>query len=65
MRYKMKRLCSLLLLFALCIQSLIGCSSDTDKRSSSNVYVEESVIKEQTIAENTIDEKYLDETYIT
>ena len=67
MRYKMKRLCSLLLVFALCIQSLIGCGSDTDtdKRSSSNVYVEESVIKEQTIAESTIDEKYLDETYIT
>lgn len=67
MRYKMKRLCSLLLVFALCIQSLIGCGSDTDtdKRSSSNVYVEESVIKEQTIAESTIDEKYLDEKYIT
>ena len=65
MRYKMKRLCSLLLVFALCIQSLVGCGSDTDKRSSSNVYVEESVIKEQTIAESTIDEKYLDETYIT
>ena len=55
MRYKMKRLCSLLLVFALCIQSLVGCGSDTDKRSSSNVYVEESVIKEQTIAESTID----------
>lgn len=66
MRYKMKRLCSLLLVFALCIQSLVGCGSDTDKRSSSsNVYVEEGVIKEQIIAESTIDEKYLDESYIT
>lgn len=62
----MKRLCSLLLVFALCIQSLVGCGSDTDKRSSSsNVYVEEGVIKEQIIAESTIDEKYLDESYIT
>ena len=65
MRYKMNRLCSALLVFTICIQSLVGCGSDTDKRSSSNVYVEESVIKEQTIAESTIDEKYLDETYIT
>lgn len=66
MRYKMKRLCSLLLVFALCIQSLIGCGSDTDtdKRSSSNVYVEESVIKEQTIAESTIDENIISEAYI-
>lgn len=66
MGYKMKRLCSLLLVFALCIQSLVGCGSNTDKHSSSsNVYVEEGVIKEQIIAENSIDEKYLDESYIT
>ena len=56
MRYKMKRLCSLLLVFALCIQSLVGCGSNTDKHSSSsNVYVEEGVIKEQIIAETFID----------
>ena len=66
MGYKMKRLCSLLLVFALCIQSLVGCGSNTDKHSSSsNVYVEEGVIKEQIIAETSIDEKYLDESYIT
>ena len=66
MGYKMKRLCSLLLVFALCIQSLVGCGSNTDKHSSSsNVYVEEGVIKEQIIAETFIDEKYLDESYIT
>lgn len=66
MGYKMKRLCSLLLVFTLCIQSLVGCGGNTDKHSSSsNVYVEEGVIKEQIIAENSIDEKYLDESYIT
>ena len=63
MRYKMNRLCSALLVFTICIQSLVGCGSDTDKRSSSNVYVEESVIKEQTIAESTIDEKYICAVY--
>lgn len=66
MGYKIKRLCSLLLVFVLCIQSLVGCGNNTDKHSSSsNVYVEENVVKEQIIEESSIDEKYLDESYIT
>jgi len=63
MSWKLKRIVSLILVFALCLCTVTGCGSN-ENNSSGNVLITEQIIEEQFVTEQTVDEMYLAETYI-
>lgn len=63
MRKRFRRYLSLLLISALLLQCLTGCSGGGNN-GNGQVYIEENFVKESFVDEDFLDEKYLEESYI-